>query len=90
MLHKAAMKGREISAVLLLLVALLTAASGQSTMPPDSALYADVQLAGDLGTGFPAYYVGCHGNGATLQDLIVYANDNFLRGLEVSSSCFFS
>ena len=53
--------------------------------PPDPSILASVQLAGDLGTGFPAYYVGCLGNGATLQDLIVYANDNFLRGLEVGT-----
>ena len=68
----------------LLAAACLTApALAQTETPPDSTLFAPVQIAGDLGTGFPAYYYGCADNGATLQDIIVYANNNFLRGIEV-------
>lgn len=55
----------------------------QTETAPDASLFATVQTAGDLSTGFPAYYYGCTDNGATLQDIIVYANNNFLRGIEV-------
>ena len=61
-------------------------AAAQTMTPPDPAIFAPVQTAGASGTGFPAFYVGCTDNGATLQDLTVYANDNFLRGIEVSSA----
>lgn len=57
-------------------------ARAQTSQLPDQTLFAPVQMAGDLGTGFAAYYVGCADNGATLQDIIVYSNDNFLRGIE--------
>lgn len=68
----------------LLAAACLTAvALAQTQTPPDTTIFSPVQIAGDLSTGFPAYYVGCTGNGATLQDIIVYSNDNFLRGIEV-------
>ena len=60
-----------------------TAALAQTETPPDAGLFAPVQITGDLSTGFPAYYYGCADNGATLQDIIVYANNNFLRGIEV-------
>lgn len=75
----------------LLATACFTAAAlAQTETPPDASIFAPVQIAGDLSTGFPAFYYGCTGNGATLQDIIVFANDNFLRGIEVhawSSPC---
>jgi hypothetical protein len=61
-------------------------ARAQTSTLPDQTLFAPVQMAGDHGTGFAAYYVGCADNGATLQDIIVYANDNFLRGIEARCS----
>ena len=75
-------KGRR-PARLLAVACLVAGALAQTQTPPDPLIFAPVQIAGDLGTGFPAYYVGCTGNGATLQDIIVFANDNFLRGIEV-------
>ena len=68
---------------LLALACFLAAAQAQTEVPPDASLFAPVQIAGDLSTGFPAYYYGCADNGATLQDIIVYSNNNFLRGIEV-------
>ena len=68
---------------LLAVACLVAGALAQTQTPPDPSIFAPVQIAGDLGTGFPAYYVGCTGNGATLQDIVVFANDNFLRGIEV-------
>ena len=68
---------------LLALACLAAGAIAQTDTAPDTSLFAPVQIAGDLSTGFPAYYYGCTDNGATLQDIIVYANDNFLRGMEV-------
>lgn len=68
---------------LLALACLTAGALAQTDTAPDTSLFAPVQIAGDLSTGFPAYYYGCTDNGATLQDIIVYANDNFLRGMEV-------
>ena len=59
-------------------------AAAQTTELPDPTIFAPVQTAGASGTGFPAFYVGCGSNGATLQDIRVYSNDNFLRGIEVS------
>ncbi|CAK0786785.1 hypothetical protein CVIRNUC_009999 [Coccomyxa viridis] len=76
-------KGRR-PARLLAVACLVAGALAQTQTPPDPLIFAPVQIAGDLGTGFPAYYVGCTGNGATLQDIIVFANDNFLRGIEVN------
>ena len=73
-------------AAVLLLACSAHRASAQTETPPDPALFAPVQLAGDLSTGFAAYFVGCANGGATLQDIIVYANDNFLRGLEASAA----
>jgi len=70
---------------LLALACLTAGALAQTDTAPDTSLFAPVQIAGDLSTGFPAYYYGCTDNGATLQDIIVYANDNFLRGMEVHS-----
>lgn len=73
-----------LAAAALLLACGAQGAGAQTEALPDPALFAPVQLAGDLSTGFPAYFVGCASTGATLQDIIVYANDNFLRGLEAS------
>lgn len=72
-----------------LTAALLCLAAAQTETPPDPNIFAQVRTAGAVGTGFPAFYVGCTGNGATLQDLTVYANDNFLRGIEVSPAPLF-
>ena len=72
--------------IVLAAAALFVLAAAQTTVPPDPAIFAPLQTAGATGTGFPAFYVGCTDNGATLQDLTVYANDNFLRGIEVGAS----
>ena len=68
---------------LLAVACLVAGALAQTQTPPDPSIFAPVQIAGDLSTGFPAYYVGCTANGATLQDIIVFSNANFLRGIEV-------
>ena len=78
------MRPRHWLAGLLAAACLTAAALAQTETPPDASLFAPVQIAGDQSTGFPAYYYGCADNGATLQDIIVYANNNFLRGIEVS------
>lgn len=87
---RSAMEGALVTA-LLAAVSLFRLAAAQTMTPPDPAVFAPVQTAGASGTGFPAFYVGCIDNGATLQDLTVYANDNFLRGIEVGkcASCPF-
>lgn len=67
-------------------VALILAAGtahAQTAQLQNPQYFAPIKLAGDLSTGFAAYEVGCADNGATLQDVILYANDNFLRGMEV-------
>jgi hypothetical protein len=71
------------AAAILLLLAVLHTAAGQTEALPDPTYFAPVQAAGDMTSGFSAYFVGCADNGATLQDILVYSNDNFLRGMEV-------
>ncbi|CAL8465339.1 g4874 [Coccomyxa elongata] len=77
------MEFKLVTAVLTAAACVLLAAA-QTTDLPDPTIFAPVQTAGASGTGFPAFYVGCASNGATLQDIRVYSNDNFLRGIEVN------
>ena len=79
------MRTRHWLAGLLAAACLTAAAQAQTETAPDASLFAPVQIAGDQSTGFPAYFYGCSDNGATLQDIIVYANNNFLRGIEVTA-----
>ncbi len=82
---QALMRTRHWLAGLLAAACLTAAAQAQTETAPDASLFAPVQIAGDQSTGFPAYFYGCSDNGATLQDIIVYANNNFLRGIEVTA-----
>lgn len=79
------MEFKLVTAVLTAAACVLLAAA-QTTELPDPTIFAPVQTAGASGTGFPAFYVGCASNGATLQDIRVYSNDNFLRGIEVGAA----
>ena len=81
------MPARMAAAAMLAAGAALLLAAGtahaQTEQLQNPQYFAPIQLAGDQSTGFAAYEVGCADTGATLQDIIVFANDNFLRGIEV-------